>query len=71
MNGASPIPAIIADEAARAAWIAWRVRLHTKRCRAAARASFRSIRGVVTAPCLRAGTAPRPLIYRSPWEDSQ
>lgn len=46
MSGASPIPAIVADEAARAAWIAWRVRLHTKRRRNAARASFRSIRGL-------------------------
>ena len=45
MSGANPIPAIIADEVARAAWIAWRVRLHKKRLRSAALAPFRSGRG--------------------------
>lgn len=45
MSGANPIPAIIADEATRAAWIAWRVRLHRKRLRIAAQAPFRSGRG--------------------------
>lgn len=41
----SPLPLILSDPETRAAWIAWRVRLHARRLRNAARASFRSCRG--------------------------